>query len=609
MMRYTIRQVGLGFMLSSFLLVVAPHGNAEENAYSSPLAVAVHDGKIYVAEHTANALAVLDADSERVERTIGLSHAPSGVAVSPDGTRLYVTAGGAEGIVLIVDTESGATTASMPAGHTPTAPILDPSGAVLFVSNRFANDISVFDLASGTLTKRIPATREPFASAMTPDGSLLYVANLLPSGAANAGYVGAAIDVVDVHKLERIASIPLPNGSTGVHGICVSPDGRYAYATHILARYLLPTTQLERGWINTNAVSVVDTRTNTRVNTFLLDDIDRGAANPWGVACSGDGKQLYVVHAGTNELSVIDRDSLHRKLDAAASSGTAETVPNDLAFLVGIRQRHRLDGIGPRGIAVADSRIYAAEYFSSSVAVATIEDSESVTVRSVSLGNEPDPDVVRAGEQLFHDATVCFQQWQSCASCHPGDGRADALNWDLLNDGMGNPKNNKSLILSHKTPPAMSTGVRDTAEMAVRAGIQHILFAVLPDEKAVSLDEYLKSLTPVPSPRLVNGSLSESAERGKAVFETAGCNRCHPAPLFTDQKHHRVGTGTGREEETSFDTPTLVEVWRTAPYLYDGRAATIEEVFTTFNNNDRHGETSALTEQQLDDLVAYVESL
>jgi hypothetical protein len=54
-------------------------------------------------------------------------------------------------------------------------------------------------------------------------------------------------------------------------------------------------------------------------------------------------------------------------------------------------------------------------------------------------------------------------------SCHP-DGRSDRLNWDLLNDGVGNPKNTNSMLLAHQTPPAMSEGVRLTAEAAVRSG-------------------------------------------------------------------------------------------------------------------------------------------
>jgi cytochrome c peroxidase len=210
---------------------------------------------------------------------------------------------------------------------------------------------------------------------------------------------------------------------------------------------------------------------------------------------------------------------------------------------------------------------------------------------------------------FFHDAGLCFQQWQSCSSCHPGEARADGLNWDLLNDGIGNPKSTKSLLWAHQTPPAMISGVRDSAEAAVRAGIRSIQFAVRPDEDAAAIDEYLKSLKPVPSPHLADGALSEKAKRGEAVFQKAGCAHCHPAPLFTNLKASNVGTGKGREVNTEFDTPTLVEIWRTAPYLHDGRAATSRDVLTTFNPGDKHGKTSALTPEEIADLAEYVLSL
>jgi cytochrome c peroxidase len=152
----------------------------------------------------------------------------------------------------------------------------------------------------------------------------------------------------------------------------------------------------------------------------------------------------------------------------------------------------------------------------------------------------------------------------------------------------------------------MITGIRDSAETAVRAGIKFILFAEQPEEIALAIDEYLKSLKPVPSPHLIDGKLSQAAERGREIFEKAGCASCHPAPLFTDRKKYTVGTGKDIEKNRDFDTPTLVEIWRTAPYLYDGRAVTIKEVLTKHNIDDMHGKTSSLTEEQVNDLAEFV---
>lgn len=120
----------------------------------------------------------------------------------------------------------------------------------------------------------------------------------------------------------------------------------------------------------------------------------------------------------------------------------------------------------------------------------------------------------------------------------------DGLNWDLLNDGLGNPKNTRSLLLAHKTPPAMSLGVRETAEIAVRSGIRHIQFTLQPPEVADAIDEYLKSLNPIPSPHLAHGRLSPAARRGQQLFRSKEtlCAQCHPPPLFTNLKAYDVGT-------------------------------------------------------------------
>jgi cytochrome c peroxidase len=165
------------------------------------------------------------------------------------------------------------------------------------------------------------------------------------------------------------------------------------------------------------------------------------------------------------------------------------------------------------------------------------------------------------------------------------------------------------MLLAHKTPPAMMTGVRPDAESGVRAGIRHIQFAVRPETDAVAIDEYLKSLKPVQSPYLVKGKLSRAANRGRRVFKKAGCASCHSSPLYTDLKKYNIGTGKDMDEGQSFDTPTLIESWRTAPYLYDGRAKTIKEVLTKHNSGDKHGKTSTLTDEEINSLTEFILSL
>jgi len=606
-----------GCVSGILLVIMAAFGApAQETAatYRSPVAiVADPTGAVsYVAEHTGGRVTVLVPASGAVTREIPVPAPVSGLALTPDGARLYVTCGEAEGVLAVVNVGDGNVDRTIGVGHTPTGGAPHPDGKTFYVCNRFDNTIGVVDLVEGRQTARIDVAREPVAAAITPDGQWLVVANHLPAGPSDGEYTAAAVSIIDVARQAEETRVNLPNGSTGLRGLCLSPDGKFAYVTHILGRYHLPTTQLERGWMNTNALSVIDVAGKRLVNTVLLDSVDLGAANPWGVVCADGGRFLCVAHAGTHEISVIDLPALHAKLDRVAAgervsevSRAPEDVPNDLAFLVDLRRRIKLAGNGPRGIAAVGTTVYAAEYFTDSIGVAAIAPDSRAKAASLPLGPEQSISVVRKGEMFFNDAALCFQHWQSCASCHP-DGRVDGLNWDLMNDGLGNPKNTKNMLLAHATPPAMSLGVRDAAETAVRAGIRFIQFAVRPEEDAVAIDEYLKALRPVPSPHARDAASREAADRGAKVFDRAGCAACHPAPLYTDLQPYDVGTAKGMDEGSPVDTPTLIEAWRTAPYLHDGRAATMLEVLTTFNPNDRHGATSNLTQDEIEDLAAFV---
>jgi YVTN family beta-propeller protein len=313
--------------------------------YLSPLVLVVdNEGKtLYVAEATAKQVAVFNIAAGNVTKVISLPDKPTGLTVSPDGQLIYVTAGGPQGQVYVVEPQSGKIRDTLPAGHTPDAPVVSSDGKILYVCNRFDNNVSVLDLTTKKELTRIPVTREPIAAALTPDNRSLLVANHLPAGASDGDYTAAVVSILDTATKKVIKTVDFPNGSTGLQGICVSPDGQHAYVTHILARYQLPTTQLERGWMNTNALSIIDISKKQLLNTVLLDDVDLGAANPWGVACTSDGRYICVTHAGTHEVSVIDAMKLHNKLTRLANgekvsdvSLSPSDVPNDLSFRVGL---------------------------------------------------------------------------------------------------------------------------------------------------------------------------------------------------------------------------------------------------------------------------------
>jgi len=604
--------------LLGFLIFTAINMGAASLLPLSPTALAGSaDGKeVYIACAAADRVLFLDTANKKVITSIPMPESPSGLTLSADKELLFVTCAAPESKVCIVDVKKLKIVGTITVGHTAMAPVLGRDEKTLYVCNRFNNDVSVINLAAKKEVRRIVVQREPIAAAVTKDGKYLLVANHLPIGRADAESVAAVVSVIDVLVCKVVKELQLPSGSTDLKDIRISPDGKYAVLTHILGNFNAATAEVRSGWINANAITIIDLEKMALIRTLLLDSRKSGAANPWGIAWSPDGTKVIVTHAGTCEVSIINFPALIGGLATNSASVIADLarqagIDEGLHLLTGARERlHLPEGdLGPRAVTVSGDKAYVANYFSETLSVIDLKTPQDI-IKSIPLGPKQEMSSVRKGEFYFHDATICLEGWQSCASCHPGDARVDGLNWDLLNDGVGNPKNTKSLLYAHKRPPAMWLGVRTNAESAVRAGIEHILFTKQPEEVAASIDEYLKSLKPVPSPFLRHGKVSEAAKRGQKIFSQAGCSECHPPSIYTDLHQHDVGTrGRFDTQIDKFYTPTLVEIWRTAPYLHDGSAVTIRDVVTTRNPHDEHGVTSHLSSREIDDLCEYVLSL
>ena len=621
-----------------------------EGAYRSPLDVEFSpDGELLaVSDHTAEALVTLDAFG-RIKSTTRLAGRPMGVAWSADSQSIFV-AEHLAGTVAQVN-RSGKIVRRFSDAIRPTGLAIARKRRLLLVADSAGHSVSIVNLADGKEIARSRVVREPRYIAVTPDESLAVVGNRLPAGSAGDPLMSAAVSLIGLESDGAVTNIELPPNSVNLLGVVVSPDGRWAYAAHNLARTLLPTEQIEYGWISANAVSIIDLRLKKHYATVLIDRTWLGAANPWGLAISPDGSKLYVACSGVHEVGALDLVKLHKWLvlqladlgdggrgafdsDEGPVRGAAIYVdgaspPDDDSnrqvelvvgrlpaqygagvYLHNVIAWLELEGRGPRGLAISadGSRLAAAMYFSGDVAMINARTCE--VTRSVSLGFQMPADEVRRGEEIFHDATYCYELWLSCATCHP-DGRIDGLNWDLLNDGIGSPKNTRSMLWSHKTPPVMSEGVRADMETATAAGFRGTLFKEPSEGDLKAVEAYLRSLEPVPSPWLVDGKLSAKARRGKVIFEDerSKCSLCHPGPLYTTLEAYNVGTQVDTDRTGLFDTPTLAELWLSAPYLHHGRAATLREVLTKFNPGNKHGRTSHLSPADIDALVEYLKSL
>lgn len=634
------------YLYLSFLLALevcltssSAQGDPSDNLppYRSPQPIVLSpDGQsFYVGDVTAKCVAVFDTESGDKYSEIPLRGQPQDLGVSLDGCWLFATERGA-GTVAIIDLSRGAVSGRVAVGRWPSALALAEKTQRLFVCNQDRHTVSVIDMlpAGGKPLLELVVEREPNSIALTPDEQYAVVSNLLPHGVATDPQLAAAVSIIDTNELRTMSHVRLPAGSTLVRGVCTSPDGKWAYVVHNLGRFHLPITQLDHGWVNTSALSIIDIAKGCRLATVLLDELHHGAPNAYSIVCSGDGRQLWISHAAVHEVSVVQIGLVHRLLEgklptelAALKSGSQLNIwarikkdrsaiselPNELTALriAEAIRRFPSGGLGPRHLALShdERELLVTNYYSGTASI--LNATSGRLQRDISLGEQPPPGAARRGELIFHDATRAFQRWQSCSSCHPNQGRVDGLRWDFLRDGIGNGKDTPSLLLVGETEPLNRRATRANLLVGARTGFTAGHFMVPAQSEVDDLVAYLGSLRPEMSPHCdANGNLSSAAQRGKTLFSgKAACASCHPPPMFTDKKLHHIGVISDTDSDGRYDTPTLIEGYRTAPYLHDGRALTLKAVFTDHDPHGLHGKTKTLSNQELDDLVAYLQSL
>jgi YVTN family beta-propeller protein len=609
-----------GFCGSDPLKSVAPPGvifellalnhdlpTVAEPKYLSPIdIVASPDSQLlYIAEKTAKQIAVVDCAAKTVSKIIKLPNEVTGIAAAPDGAKMYATCSSdlwPAGMVCEIDVNAGKVLRRFAAGHSARAPVMSPDGKTLYVCNLYNNDISVFDIPSGKETARIPVLREPYSAGITPDGSVLVIANSLPvEKATDTARITCKVSLVSTATRQQIDTIGLPLGSHSAFGLRISPDGNYAFVTHLVAMFTLPTLVITGGWIHTNNFAVIDIKGGRLLNDFSLDMPMTGSANPWGMSVSADSKIMCIAHSGSNELSVLD----YQQMIELAKSG--EPYSHNLNALYTLRQKVPVKGKAPRAVAIIGNTAYTAGYFEADLEIFDLSLTASKASGTISLGPAQSLTAERKGEFHFFDASLCFEKWQSCHSCHPHT-RPDALNWTLSSTNNA-PKNVKSMLYAWWTPPTTWAGKRPGAgglDGSIRMGISAEQFIEPSEEVGVPMDTFFMHMRPVPSPYLVKGRLSAAAVRGKTLFSSIGCNDCHPAPLYTDKSFHNAGVFDPFDANTQWDTPSLIEAWRTGPFGHLGSYDLIADIIKLRAHSI--GATQ-LSEQEFNDLIEFISSL
>ncbi len=589
--------------------------------YKTPFNLAVSpDGqRLYVACEASDALAVVDTASREVVDEIEVGNLPHGVCLSPDGGRAYVSNRG-DDTVTVVDLEELEVVDTIAVGDEPHGVITDATATTLYVANAGSADISVVDLQQRREVKRLSAGRGAWGVSRSPDGASVFVTNNLSHFVPFRTPSRSEVTVVGTESSVIADRVMVPEANL-IQGVDVAPGGDFALVTLIRTKNLVPMTRVLQGWVMTNGIGVL--WGDGRVDQLLLDEPDNYFADPTDVAITPDGRLAFVSGGGVDQVAVVDIERMRSILENASDDDRRDLLPNHLGVSTGFVERRIEVGRNPRGLAVSpDGRyVYVAEALDDSVAV--IDVIQRRKTATIDLGGPEEITLARKGEDIFHSAEVTYGRQFSCHSCHP-DGGIDNITYDIEPDGIGvNPVDNRTLRGILDTAPFKWTG--KNATISRQCGPRLAVFFTRIDpftpDQVVALESYIRTIPRNPNRYRVGNELTPAQRRGKALFERSTtnsgepipvegrCSGCHPAPYFTNREMVSVGTASELDTQDVFDIPHLNNIYESAPYLHDGRAETLEEIWTRFNPYDEHGVTNDMTKDQLNDLIEYLKTL
>jgi YVTN family beta-propeller protein len=548
---------------------------------------------------------------------VKVGHVPRGIAITNDGERVYVTNSWAD-TVTEVDTATLGALRTLPAGFEPSGAALDARGAFLYVANRISNDISVIDLATGAVLKRLVAARGASYILASPANSRIYATHIYPKIGKHRAPPESEIMEIDATRQVVSDRLPLDNVA-GVFHAAISQDGRLGIATMLRPKNLVPLAHVEHGWAFGDSIAVFGEDIGAVVQ-LPLDELERYFSLPFGVAIAPDKSKAYLSASGSNEVAILDL----KRVIAAARSPRRNYFINDLSVSGTYVLAHIPVGRNPRGIALSgDGRIlYVANRLDDTVSV--IDTIARKVTGTIALGGTEILTPVRRGERLFYSSKYAFQGQFGCASCHL-DSTIDGLHWDLEPDGFGQDiLDNRALEDIGETPPYKWNGSNPDLQTECGPRTERFFFrsAGFAGQDLEDLVSYIKSIPLRPNRyRLPNGELTPAQERGKVIFErsqrkdgspiddTQRCAFCHSGKYYTNQATFDVGTGKPTDRSPLLDVPQLTNVALTAPYMHDGAARTLEEIWTVFNPKDTHGVTNDLAKDELNDLIEFLKTL
>jgi YVTN family beta-propeller protein len=606
----------MGHRIGTWLVVgvvVCGHALPACAAANNSLMDVTPDGaRLIVANPDNGSVSVVDTGSRRKLFELAVGDKPEGVSWVA-GTPVALVALYDEGCVLFVDAEKRSVLKKLRVAPEPYGIVTNRAGTLAWVTHEYPGLVNEIDLQSREVRRELKAGRFVRGLALSPDEKSLFVME----------YYTAVLNQVELSTGIIIDSWKGHTTDNLCRHVAVHPRRPKAYLSHIRSRTQVASSN---GSIfpHLSICDLVPANGGRRRISVALDTYNgvRVVTNPWEAALSPDGTRLYTIYAGTDDMNV----------SAVVDDDYNEVERIDEAVRVG--KNPRAVRVSPDGKLVY---VYNALDFSIGV-----HDAETLErLATIPVCAPPRTAEWVRGKVLFNTALhpMSGRHWIACASCHP-DGHTDGRVWQ---NPEGLRKTPALMGLAH-THPLHWSADRDEVqdfEYTIRgrlmqgAGLLHGALATKRGFEATELEEHLagrsKDLDALAvycnsfdftlSPHIPSaGHLSPTAERGKTLFldSSVGCAQCHSGPYYTDSRLEKPfllhDVGTGKDDPTEkmgprYDTPTLLGVYRTAPYLHHGKATTLRDVLTTCNTGDRHGRTSHLKSAEIDDLVEFLKAL
>lgn len=588
---------------------------------------------------------------------------PLNLTISDDGQYLFIVAQDGDAI-LKVDTRTREVVSKTRVGDHPHSAILDDEKQLLYVSNQWSDNVSVLDAVSLTHLDTLQTGNGPSGLALSADSERLYVVNTFSSSVS-------VIDISSEKELKRLSVGDDPTGiaisqkgqimvgsrraSLSEYGvpletdlvqidanydrvkmrlpmanaymmenIVFTPTSDLALVTLIRPKNNIPSVQVEGGWMMTHGIGIIENEANGKTAQLLLDEPNAYYPDPFDIVVTPDGKKAFVSSSGVNVISVIAVDSL-RILIKNSTQTELDRMSNDLGMSGTFVTARIKTGAGPKGMVISPDgkHLYVAEQLEDKISVIDIDKLQQIDI--LNLGGPEKVTVLRQGRRLFTNAGHTFQNQYSCYTCHP-DNHEDGLVYNMAGTHMGrNLANTQSLREIGDTAPFKWNGKNQTVYK--QDGMR--FSTILTRTEAFSYQDLdaitayiMRGIDHPPNLRYnADGNLTASQERGKTIYERTidnngevipennRCITCHPAPLYTNRQLADVSTLAKTDDPMLFDTPHLTNLFASPPYLHDGRAKTLEEIWTVYAEDDRHGRVNDLTKPELNDLINYLKSL